>query len=68
MQDSLDAMKLALRVLTALREHRHPEADEVASLRELAGPKFQSMSLDELACEVIHAALKDRAAARGAGS
>jgi hypothetical protein len=68
MQDSLDAMKLALRVLTALTEHRHLEVDEVATLRALAGPKLQSMPLDELACEVIQAALKHRAAARGAGS
>jgi hypothetical protein len=68
MQDSLDAMKLALRVLTALTEHRYPELDEVAALRALAGPKLQSMPLDELACEVIQAALKHRAAARGAGS
>ena len=68
MQDSLDAMKLALRVLTALTEHRHLEVDEVATLRALAGPKLQRMPLDELACEVIQAALKHRAAARGARS
>ena len=68
MQDSLDAMKLALRVLTALREHRRPEDDEVAALHALAAPKLQGMPLDELACEVIQAALKHRAAVRGAGS
>jgi hypothetical protein len=68
MQHSLDAMKLAMRVLTTLTEKRHPEADDVAALRALAGPKLQGMPLDELACEVIQAALKNRTAARGAGS
>ena len=68
MQKSLDAMQLALRVLTALTDNQHPDADEVAALRELSGPKLQGMPLDELACEVIQKALKHRAAARAADS
>ena len=68
MQKSLDAMKLALRVLTALIQNQHPVADEVAALRELSGPKLQGMPIDELACEVIQEALRHRAAARGADS
>jgi hypothetical protein len=59
-------MKLALRVLTALTQNKHPDADEVTALRELSGPTLQGMPLDELACEVIQKALKHRAAARGA--
>jgi len=66
MQHSLDAMKLALRVLTDLTEKRRSEADEVGALRESAGPKLQGMPLNDLACGVIQGALKHRATAPAA--
>ena len=66
MQQSLDAMRVALRVLTALNDKRQPEASEIATLRQLAGPNFATTSLDELACEVVQNALKHRVQARGA--
>ena len=56
-------MQLALRVLTALTEKRYPDPDDVAKLRELA-PGARAKTADELACEVIHKALKQRAEVR----
>ena len=64
MQQSYDAMKIALRVLEALTERRYPDSNDVAILRDLAGSPEQSMGVDELACEVIQQALKHRAEAR----
>jgi hypothetical protein len=68
MQDSLSAMKVALRVLTALTERRMPEQSDIEELQRRAQPlgpiTRQVVSLDELACEVIRQAVKNRAAAR----
>jgi hypothetical protein len=65
MQRSLDAMSLALRVLTALNAHRSPEPNDVAELKALEPLLADTAGLDELACEVIHQALKRRAEVRG---
>jgi hypothetical protein len=64
MQASLDALKTALRVLTALTEKRAPEDADVKALRDYANGD-NSRDLDELACDVIQRALVRRAAARG---
>jgi hypothetical protein len=67
MQYSLDAMKIALRVLTALTEKRNPSDEEIGRLRELVGVAGEHLPADELACEVIQKALKHRAYVRRAG-
>ena len=65
--DTIEAMKIALRVLTALGEHRHPDAADVKALKAYA-PLLADAPLDELACDVVQQALKRRAEARGKGS
>lgn len=50
------AMELALRVLTAITEHREPEKGDMEELRLLA-PSYVK-GADELACEVVHQASK----------
>ena len=65
MQESLDAMNAALRVLTAVNEKRQPEAKDVEVLRSLAGPQREGVGMDELACDAVANALKRRAEARG---
>jgi hypothetical protein len=59
MQQSLNAMTIALRVLTALTEHQQPDPNDVDELRRLT-PLSADADLDELACDVIHRALKHR--------
>ena len=68
MQQSLEAMETALRVLTAINEKHHPDPDDVQALRTYAGPQPDSMSLDDFAREVIQKALKQWAEVRDAGS
>jgi hypothetical protein len=65
MQESLDAMKLSLRVLSALNEKRDPDPTDVEQLRALA-PFVADLPPDELACEVISRALQHRAHVRAA--
>jgi hypothetical protein len=57
-------MELALRVLTALTEKRHPDPADVERLHTMAEASTRGLPLDELACEVIQKALKHRAEAR----
>lgn len=66
MEHSLNAMKIAVRVLTAITEKRHPEPADVEELRRL-DPLLRDMPLDELACDVIQQALKRRAELRAHG-
>ena len=68
MQAGLDAMKTALRVLTALTEKREPDPADVTSLRNYAGPQPENVALDEFACTIIQQALKRRAEIRHAAS
>ena len=66
MQQSLEAMRLALRVLAALTEKRDPDPQDVAELRKLLPDAPQEFGMDELACDVIQRAIKHRAAVRAA--
>ena len=63
MQPEKDAMKLALRVLTALGDHQEPIEDDVSELRRIA-PDKAAAALDELACDVIQRAIRHRAESR----
>jgi len=66
MQAGLDAMKTALRVLTAITEKRQPDPADITLLRNYAGPQPQDIALDEFACTIIQRALKRRAEIRAA--
>ena len=63
MQQSLEAMETAVRVLTALAKHEEPDATDVTYLRGMA-PLLENADLDVLACDVVQQALKRREAAR----
>ena len=63
MVESVEAMQIALRVLTALTEKIAPDPADVEALRRLA-PSRDHAHLDELACEVIQQALKRRGDSR----
>ena len=66
MQQSLEAMETALRVLTAINEKHHPDAEDVHALRTYAGPQPDSMTLEDFAREVIQKASKQWAEVRDA--
>ena len=57
-------MRVALRVLTAVMDGRKPELNDVELLERLA-PYATAWPTDELACEVVHCALKRRVNASG---
>jgi hypothetical protein len=63
MDDSIAAMKTALRVLTAIIEKRTPETTDIEPLRQMALLPADA-PLDEVACEVIQQAVRIRAADR----
>jgi hypothetical protein len=63
MQQGLEAMTTAVRVLSAMAAGQEPALHDVWELRRLA-PHSAAAPLDELACEVIQQALKRRAALR----
>jgi hypothetical protein len=63
MQDGVAAMTIGLRVLMAVTDRQLPAPEDMRELRRLA-PLFADMPPDELACEVIQSALKNRAQAR----
>lgn len=63
MPQSLNAMFVALQVLTAINEGRRPDPIDVAKLHGFAGPQPAGVDLDDFACEVIQNAIK--AALRG---
>jgi hypothetical protein len=67
MRDSLEAMKTALRVLTAICEKRQPDPADVQDLRHYA-PLLAHCPIDEVACEVIHQSLRICAGIRPAGT
>ncbi len=56
MEDSLEAMQLALRVLKSVNYHKPPDSQDVSELRRLA-PEEGNWQIDELACAVIQNAL-----------
>ena len=63
MDRPFNAMKTALRVLTALTDNQFPNPPDVSELKKLA-PHLADAPLDELACEVIQQELKRREKAR----
>jgi hypothetical protein len=63
MQDGINAMKTALRVLTAVTKMQNPEPADLDELRRLA-PSLADSPIDELACAVIQQAIKRREAIR----
>lgn len=63
MQQSLDMMKTALRVLAAITERRHPNPTDLETLRDYA-PCLGKLGPDELACDVIQQAIRKRSRVR----
>ena len=63
MRQYMAAMKIALRVLTAVMEQQDPDSSDIEELRRFA-PECADRSLDSLACEVIHKALEKAKARR----
>lgn len=63
MQDSLRAMKTALRVLSAMTEKQYPTEADVQELEQYAGPRPPGQGIDEYACDVIRWALKEHPSA-----
>jgi hypothetical protein len=61
MHNSLEAMEIALRVLTAASYKRAPDPSDLAKLEEYTGPKPEGMDVDEYACRAVQEALKRRA-------
>jgi hypothetical protein len=59
MEDRLTAIEIALLVLKAINEKRHPDPVDAESLRRLE-PMSSHVPLDELACDVIQQALARR--------
>jgi hypothetical protein len=59
MEEELQKLRVALRVLAAITEFREPDETDVQALRSDA-PRFTGQSPDELAREVIQQALKAR--------
>jgi hypothetical protein len=67
MNTNVDAMMIAVRVLTSLNEKRLPDPADLGHLRQFAALSTH-LPADELACEVIQQAIKRRIAGRTAGS
>jgi hypothetical protein len=67
MQQSLAAIRLAIRVLTAITNRQHPASADVEELRRLAQDSSR-LPPDELACEVIQGALRRIARVRNEGA
>ena len=63
MEQSMVALKIALRVLTAIDDRTAPDPADIDQLRRLA-PLYRGASLEELACEVARRALVVRGHAR----
>jgi len=57
--EDLAALKVAVRVLTAIIEHSKPDSSDVEKLHRFA-PLLADRPIDELACEAVHAELKRR--------
>ncbi|HEY3827292.1 MAG TPA: hypothetical protein VGL82_22215 [Bryobacteraceae bacterium] len=66
MDDTFDAMMIAVRVLTAVNEKRQPDAADLGYLRQFSPPAAH-LPCDELACEVIQQIIKQRAEVRATG-
>jgi len=64
MRASLEVIKTATRVLSALTEDRSPDPTDVHALR-VYDESTNGRDLDELACDVIQKALRVRTQVRG---
>jgi hypothetical protein len=60
MQQSLEVMTAALRVLTALSEKREPDPADIQELEAFIGPKPSNIGRDEWVCDAIQSAIKHR--------
>jgi hypothetical protein len=58
MQQSLEAMATALRVLTALTEKREPDSADIQELEAFIGPKPSNIGQDEWVCDAIQSAIR----------
>jgi hypothetical protein len=64
MQQTIN-LKTALRVLAAFTDKRNPDPSDVEELRNYAGPQANAaLNVDELACAVIHRALRHHSKVR----
>ena len=63
MEGTMQVMRAALRVLTAISDRQEPDSADVRALKAYA-PPLCNAPLDELACEVIQKALMRRAEIR----
>jgi hypothetical protein len=64
MHDSLEIMKIALRVLTAVSQNGVVDPQDIAELEKFGGARPADLALDEFTCGVVQQALKNRAAKR----
>ena len=56
-----EAMETALRILTAVLRHQHPDQTDIEALERYADPTTDAgLGLDELACAVTDRVLKNR--------
>ena len=56
-----EAMETALRILTAVLRHQHPDQADIETLERYADPTTDAgLDLDELACAVADRVLKNR--------
>src|SRR4051794_33485089 len=62
MERSLEAIKAAIRVLSAINDKQHPTENDVEALAAFAGHPPEHQDVDEFACEIIQGALRRRAA------
>jgi hypothetical protein len=58
MQQSLEVLTAALRVLTALTEKREPDPGDLQELEAVIGPKPSNIGRDEWLCDAIQSAIK----------
>ena len=63
MVQGLAEIDVATKILVAVAAKTDPSPDDVARLRNYV-PSSEALSLDELACEAIQRALRERAKAR----
>jgi hypothetical protein len=54
-----DAMRVALRVLAAFSEQHDPDQEDVKHFRVIGPGEVANLSIDQLACEVIHNGVKN---------
>ena len=58
------ALETALRVLSAISAHQDPAPADVQELKRLSPATPENAPLDEIACDVVAQALKQRAGIR----